>query len=107
MIFIKTPDDLGICTEVSISQLVRNVGGLINYVELLSTGDGRASKIGGPLGDSFFLTTGAKCKESFESYNLNESSEFPFPDDTFDQLYFAGLGGLGVYILYKLMEKSK
>ena len=61
--FIKTPDDLGIGPEGSISQLVRNVGGLINYVELLSTGDGRASKIGGPLGDSFFLTTGAKCKD--------------------------------------------
>ena len=51
--------------------------------------------------------TGVKCKESFTSYNLNESEEFPFPKDTFDQLYFAGLGGLGIYILYKLMEKSK
>jgi hypothetical protein len=49
--------------------------------------------------------TGDKCKETFTS--LNESGEFPFPDDTFDQLYFAGLGGLGIYILYKLMEKSK
>jgi hypothetical protein len=61
--FIKTPDDLGIGPEGSISQLVRNVGGLINYVELLSTGDGKASTIGGPLGDSFFLPTGAKCKD--------------------------------------------
>ena len=51
--------------------------------------------------------TGAKCKESFESYNLSESSEFPFPNDIFDQLYFAGLGGVGIYILYRLMEKSK
>jgi hypothetical protein len=65
--FIKTPDDLGIGPEGSISQLVTNVGGLINYVELLSTGDGTgdrtASKINGPLGDSFFLPTGAKCKD--------------------------------------------
>ena len=61
--FIRTPDELGIGPDGSISQLVRNVGGLINYVELLSTGDGKASTIGGPLGDSFFLTTGAKCKD--------------------------------------------
>ena len=61
--FIKTPEDLDMGDEGSISQLVKNVGGLINYVELLSTGKGKASTIGGPLGDSFFLTTGAKCKD--------------------------------------------
>jgi hypothetical protein len=61
--FIKTPEQLGMSPDGSISQLVTNVGGLINYVELLSTGDGKASTIGGPLGDSFFLTTGAKCKD--------------------------------------------
>ena len=61
--FIKTPEDLDMGTEGSISQLVKNVDGLINYVELLSTGDGKASTIGGPLGDKFFLETGAKCKD--------------------------------------------
>jgi hypothetical protein len=61
--FIKNPDQLGMSPDGSISQLVTNVSGLINYVELLSTGDGKASTIGGPLGDSFFLTTGAKCKD--------------------------------------------
>jgi len=61
--FIRTPDQLRLGPDGSISQLVRNVGGLINYVELLSTGDGKASTIGGPLGDSFFLPTGAKCKD--------------------------------------------
>jgi len=48
-----------------------------------------------------------KYKESFASYNLTENEEFPFPVDLFDQLYFAGLGGLGIYILYRFMEKSK
>jgi len=62
--FIKNPDQLGMSPDGSISQLVTNVSGLINYVELLSTGDGKASTIGGPLGDSFFLTTGAKCKDT-------------------------------------------
>jgi hypothetical protein len=61
--FIRKPEDLGMGKTGSLSQLVTNVSGLINYVELLSTGDGKASTIGGPLGDSFFLTTGAKCKD--------------------------------------------
>jgi hypothetical protein len=61
--FIKSPDQIGMSDEGSIGQLVTNVGGLINYVELLSTGGGKASTTGGPLGDSFFLTTGAKCKD--------------------------------------------
>lgn len=61
--FIKSPDQIGMSDEGSIGQLVTNVGGLINYVELLATGGGKASTTGGPLGDSFFLTTGAKCKD--------------------------------------------
>jgi hypothetical protein len=61
--FIKTPEQLGMGPEGSISQLVANVDGLIKYVELLSTGRSKASTIGGPLGDKFFLTTGAKCKD--------------------------------------------
>ena len=48
-----------------------------------------------------------KNKESSTSYGLFENEEFPFPSDIFDQLYFAGLGGLGIYILYRFMEKSK
>jgi hypothetical protein len=51
--------------------------------------------------------TGVKCKEEFSNYNLNNSEEFPFPNDIFDQAYFAGLGVLGVYFLYRIMEKSK
>jgi hypothetical protein len=62
--FIRKPEDLGMGKTGSLSQLVTNVSGLINYVELLSTGDGKASTIGGPLGNSFFLTTGAKCKDT-------------------------------------------
>jgi hypothetical protein len=46
-------------------------------------------------------------KEFSTSYGLFENEEFPFPSDIFDQLYFAGLGGLGIYILYRFMEKSK
>jgi len=62
--FINTPDEIGMGPDGNLSQLVANVGGLINYVELLATGTSKASTIGGPLGDSFFLTTGAKCTDT-------------------------------------------
>jgi hypothetical protein len=52
-------------------------------------------------------STGVKCKESFSKYNSKNNDEFPFPTDTFDQLYFAGLGILGIFILHRMMEKSK
>jgi hypothetical protein len=218
---IKMPNEIGMTDKGTLKALGKDIDGLIQYVELLVSGKSKASATGGPLGNKFFLKTGAKCvdnktneqvdryiyvnnipdgsipfisnglgvnfkdfrglipgamgnlsvlnpfnilqaflsggtppcqeitmetvdvnnnkssethyvtlvdignmnpcsfsdkknpktgvkcKESFTSYNLNESEEFPFPNDIFDQLYFAGLGGLGVYILYKLMEKSK
>jgi hypothetical protein len=218
---IKMPNEIGMTDKGTLKALGKDIDGLIQYVELLVSGKSKASATGGPLGNKFFLKTGAKCvdnktdeqvdryiyvnnipdgsipfisnglgvnfkdfrglipgamgnlsvlnpfnilqaflsggtppcqeitmetvdvnnnkssethyvtlvdianmnpcsfsdktnpktgvkcKESFSTYNLNESEDFPFPNDTFDQLYFAGLGGLGIYILYKLMEKSK
>ena len=218
---IKMPNEIGMTDKGTLKALGKDIDGLIQYVELLVSGNSKASATGGPLGNKFFLKTGAKCvdnktneqvdryiyvnnipdgsipfisnglgvnfkdfrglipgamgnlsvlnpfnilqaflsggtppcqeitmetvdvnnnkssethyvtlvdignmnpcsfsdktnpktgvkcKESFSTYNLNEGEEFPFPNDTFDQLYFAGLGGLGIYILYKLMEKAK
>lgn len=218
---IKSPSEIGMSDKGSLKVLGKDIDGLINYVEVLVTGKSKASTTGGPLGNKFFLQTGAKCvdtetneqvtryiyvnnipqgnipfisgglgenfsdfrglipgtmsnlnvlnpfnilqsflsggtppcqeltmetvdvnnnkssethyvtlvdiknmdpcsfsdktnpqsgkkcKEAFSSYNLNEVEEFPFPNDIFDQAYFAGLGGLGIYILYKLMQKSK
>ena len=218
---IKLPNEIGMSDKGTIKALGKDIDGLIQYVEVLVTGKSKASTTGGPLGNKFFLQTGAKCvdtvtneqvtryiyvnnipqgnipfisdglgvnfsefrglipgamsnlnvlnpfnilqsflsggtppcqeltmqtvdvnnnkssethyvtlvdisnmdpcsfsdkknpqsgakcKESFSSYNLIESEEFPFPNDIFDQAYFAGLGGIGIYILYKLMKKSR
>jgi hypothetical protein len=218
---IKTPSDIGMSDKGSLKVLGKDIDGLIQYVELLVTGKSKASATGKPLGNKFFLQTGAKCvdqatneevdryiyinnvpdgnipfissglgvnfsdfeglipgamgnlsvlnpfnilgaflsgstppcqaltmetidsnnnkssethfitlidikkinpctfpdktnpntgvkcKESFSKYDLDNSGEFPFPNDTFDQLYFAGLGIFGIFILYKMMEKSK
>jgi hypothetical protein len=49
--------------------------------------------------------TGKKCKSAFT--NLSESEAVPMSSDPLDQLYFAGLAGIGIYVFYRIMEKSK
>lgn len=60
---IASPSDLGMSAEGSLKTLENNVSGIINYVELLVSGTGAGSVTGNPLGDQFFLKTGAKCKD--------------------------------------------
>jgi hypothetical protein len=60
---IKTPSQLGMSDKGSISALTTDINGLIQYVEVLVTGNSKASSTGGPLGNKFFLKTGAKCKD--------------------------------------------
>jgi len=59
---IRRPDQIGMNDNGSIPQLGRNINGLTEYVKLLVTGKSRASATGGPLGNKYFLSTGAKCK---------------------------------------------
>jgi hypothetical protein len=60
---IKMPNQIGMSDEGSLSALGKDVNGLIQYVEVLVTGNSEASATGGPLGNKFFLQTGAKCKD--------------------------------------------
>lgn len=59
---IKSPSEIGMSDKGTIQQMAKNVDGLIDYVELLVTGNSRASATGRPLGNKFFLQTGAKCQ---------------------------------------------
>ena len=59
---IKDPSAIGMTSEGSLSALSRNIDGLINYVQILVEGTGKASATGQPLGNKFFLKTAAKCK---------------------------------------------
>jgi hypothetical protein len=59
---IRTPKELGMSDRGTLKVLGDNINGLRNYVEVLVTGKSRASKTGNPLGNKFFLKTGAKCK---------------------------------------------
>lgn len=71
---IKTPSQLGMSDKGSIKQMSKNIDGLIEYVELLVTGDSKASATGGPLGNKFFLQTGAKCLATDNCSDPNDSS---------------------------------
>jgi len=51
--------------------------------------------------------TNVKCSESFTTGVSANAARVDMPDDPLAQLYFASLGLVGVYILYRFMEKSR
>ena len=61
---IKDPSEIGMSDKGTLNALGKNIDGLINYVEVLVTGKSKASATGGPLGNKFFLQTGAKCVDT-------------------------------------------
>lgn len=61
--WIKTPNEMGMSGEPN--ALSNNIGGIMNYVHLLTEGGGPASKNNGrPLGDRYFMHMGGKCSSS-------------------------------------------
>jgi len=58
---IKSPAEIGMSDRGNLSTLAKDVDGLVQYVEVLVTGDSGASKTGRPLGNKFFLNVGGKC----------------------------------------------
>jgi hypothetical protein len=71
---IRTPKEIGMSDTGTIQQMSKNVDGLIQYVEVLVTGQSRASATGGPLGNKFFLQTGAKCAAVDKCTDPNDPS---------------------------------
>lgn len=59
---IKSPSEIGMSDNGTLQALGQDINGLIQYVELLVSGNSNASKTGGPLGNKFFLQTGQKCR---------------------------------------------
>jgi len=58
---IKSPSQMGMSDQGSLNAIGKDINGLINYVKVLVDGQGNASTTGQPLGNKFFLKTGAKC----------------------------------------------
>jgi len=59
---ILKPSDIGMSSDGNFGALTNNVNGLIDYVEVLVSGNA-GSTTGGPLGDKFFLKTGGQCTD--------------------------------------------
>jgi hypothetical protein len=100
--FINTPADMGMSSDGSISTITKDIAGIIGYVTLLSSGGGRASKVNGPLGNKFFLETGAKCtdKKSGELatrsiyVNNQPDGSIPFISSGIGDVNFSSFKGL-------------
>ena len=54
---------MGASSDGSMGAMAKDVGTIVNYVELLVAGGGAASKTGKPLGAKFFLKTAGKCQD--------------------------------------------
>jgi hypothetical protein len=92
--FIKSPEEMGMSDRGSIHTIAKNVDGLIGYVELLAVGGGKASKVVGPLGDNFFLKTGAKCKDVATGKDVTRSIYFNNIPDGNIPFISSGLNGV-------------
>jgi hypothetical protein len=49
--------------------------------------------------------SGVRCQETFQT-GVGKDASPVMSDDPLDQLYFASLAAIGIYILYRFMEKS-
>ena len=70
---VRAPEAIGMSGAGSLSALASNIAGLIGYVEVLVAGGGRASVVNGPLGNRFFLKTGAKCRDKVTGNQVTRS----------------------------------
>jgi hypothetical protein len=69
--YIKTPTEIGMSDKGTLSQMGKNIDGLIGYVELLVSGKSKASATGKPLGNKFFLKTGGKCTDTSTAQDVD------------------------------------
>lgn len=69
--YIKSPSDMGMSSDGS--KIATNIGGLIAYSEVLVSGDGPASTTGQPLGNKYFMQTGAQCKDTATGETVTRS----------------------------------
>lgn len=62
--YVKSPGELGMSSKGDINTLTKDVSGLIDYVQLLVSGDSKASATGKPMGNKYFLNTRSTCVDS-------------------------------------------
>ena len=62
---------LYISSDGNLNALGNDIKGIVAYTQILVDGKGRASATGRPLGNKFFLKTGAKCKDINSKNNVD------------------------------------
>lgn len=91
---INSPSELKMGSDGSMTTITNNISGLLGYVKVLSAGGGPASKTNKPLGNKFFLETGAKCNDKETSEKVTRSLYINnVPDGTIPFLSAATGGG--------------
>ena len=70
---IKPPPELGMSSAGNFDALTNDIGGLLAYIKVLITGQGKASRTGGPLGNKFFLPTAVKCTDKATGNEVTRS----------------------------------
>jgi len=60
---IKNPGELGVSAKGSLGALATDIESIVDYVKVIVSGSGAASKVGGPLGNRYFLKTPGTCKD--------------------------------------------
>jgi len=79
---IRTPAEIGMGSEGTMDQLGKDIQGLIAYTNVLVSGQHLkgypdASVPGGPLGNKFFMKTGAKCMACKDPNSCNQCGSDP------------------------------
>ena len=69
--YIRTPKEIGMSSAGNLNALGNDIKGLVAYTQILVDGKGQASATGRPLGNKFFLQTGAKCKDINSKKNVD------------------------------------
>jgi len=95
---ILSPSELGMSAKGSTDALKADFKGLTGYVDVLLFGGGDAQKNKhNPLGDKFFLTTGAKCKDTASGETVTRSLYINnVPDGSIPFISTDALGGGGL-----------
>ncbi len=70
---IKAPIFMGMSSNGDLGTMANDIKGLISYTQLLVEGGGNASIVPRPLGNKFFLKTGAKCKDIATNNEVDRS----------------------------------
>jgi hypothetical protein len=93
---ILAPSEMGMSADGTFRALENDIGGLLDYVKVLVTGQG-ASRTGQPLGTKFFLDTPMQCKDKETGENVTRSIYINnVPDGSMPFISSGAMGGNGV-----------